>query len=178
MGAHDRNVVSYSRIVDIDLAPVDLLARPSARLLVKLAARHWGVRAELLPGPSRDGLVVAARHHAMWLIRTHTRMSLPQIGQMLGGRDHATVLSGIASHQKRMAGAMPVPFIWTPQRASKVLQLARTGATLGEIGRSFSLQYSELARHPHYAALKRHALQALTDRRIQYAIAKKAEARP
>lgn len=177
MGKHDRNVVSYSRIVDIDPAPIDLCGRPSARLLIKLAARHWGVHTDLLPGPSRDGLVVAARHHAMWLMRTHTQMSLPQIGRMLGGRDHATVLSGIESHQKRMAGTMPAPFIWTPQRASNVLQLARTGATLGEIGRRLSLQYSELARHPHYATLKQHAFNALNARRIQCAISNKAEAR-
>lgn len=172
-----REPADYVGIVDLDPSPIDLLSRPSARLLMKLAARRWGVNAAMLPGPSRDSLLVVARHHAMWLIRTHTGMSLPGIGRMFGGRDHATVLSGIAHHLERVAGKRELPFVWTPQRASNVLRFARTGGTLQEIGRTFGLPRADLLRHPRYAELRDHARDHLTNRRILSALAMKSEAR-
>lgn len=177
MGSHDRKTIDFASIVELHPEPINLLAAPSAKLLVRLAARHWGVRADLLVGRSRDSLVVAARHHAMWLIRSHTSLSLPAIGRLFGGRDHATVLSGIASHHKRQSGERPSPFVWTPQRAHNVLRFARSGATLGEIGRAFALQDTELLRHPNYAELRRHAREHLSARMVLRALARKAEAR-
>jgi chromosomal replication initiator protein len=31
----------------------------------------------------------------MWLLRRHTNLSFPSIGNLLGGRDHSTVMSGV-----------------------------------------------------------------------------------
>jgi hypothetical protein len=38
---------------------------------------------------------VEARQLAYWFLRHHTKLSTPQIGQMIGDRDHSTVLHGI-----------------------------------------------------------------------------------
>lgn len=36
--------------------------------------------------------LVRARHIACWLVRSSTRLSLPEIGRFLGGRDHTTII--------------------------------------------------------------------------------------
>ena len=42
----------------------------------------------------RDARLVAARHALFYLCRKYTPLSLPRIGEMLGGFDHTTVLHG------------------------------------------------------------------------------------
>lgn len=42
----------------------------------------------------RKANIVRPRHVAMYLAREMTELSLPQIGQRLGGRDHTTCLAG------------------------------------------------------------------------------------
>jgi hypothetical protein len=36
-----------------------------------------------------------ARHLAYWFLRHYTSLSTPQIGRLIGGRDHATILHGV-----------------------------------------------------------------------------------
>jgi chromosomal replication initiation ATPase DnaA len=46
-----------------------------------------------------------ARQEAMYLMARHTTLSLPQIGRILGNRDHTTVIHGIRVHTHRLANA-------------------------------------------------------------------------
>jgi chromosomal replication initiator protein len=63
------------------------------RLLAAIA-QHYRVSLEDLRGKSRRPQVVWARQVAMYLLRAETDRSLLQIGALLGGRDHTTVLHG------------------------------------------------------------------------------------
>jgi chromosomal replication initiator protein len=54
-------------------------------------AKRFGVRLNILRGPSRRASVVVARHLAMHLARTFTSSSFTTIGTYFGGRDAATV---------------------------------------------------------------------------------------
>jgi chromosomal replication initiator protein len=47
-----------------------------------------------LVGRSRARAVSGPRQLAMFLIREETDSSLPEIGKLLGGRDHSTILHG------------------------------------------------------------------------------------
>ena len=71
-------------------APADL----SPEQILTAVARHYKVSAEQLTGPSRARAVSVPRQLAMYLIRRETGASLPAIGQLLGGRDHTTILHG------------------------------------------------------------------------------------
>ena len=55
---------------------------------------HFGVGANALRGRSRSRSIARPRQIAMYLIREETGTSLPQIGAVLGGRDHTTILYG------------------------------------------------------------------------------------
>jgi len=60
--------------------------------IVDAVARHFGVTVEELCGKARHKEIVAPRHLAMYLLREDARLSYPQIGALLGGRDHSSVL--------------------------------------------------------------------------------------
>lgn len=76
--------------------------RLSAReIIAEVAERHNLTPADL-SGERRTRLIAAARQEAMYELRQRTRLSTPQIGRYLGGRDHTTVLYGILAHQRRI----------------------------------------------------------------------------
>ncbi|MDO5441965.1 MAG: chromosomal replication initiator protein DnaA [Bacillota bacterium] len=58
----------------------------------KAVAEFYGIKISDLESSKRSRVFVGPRQVAMFLIRTHTSLSLPQIGQEFGGRDHTTVL--------------------------------------------------------------------------------------
>jgi hypothetical protein len=53
----------------------------------------------------RSRPIVAARHEVFWRCWKETALSLPQIGRLLGGKDHTTVLHGLRKHEERMKEA-------------------------------------------------------------------------
>jgi len=62
---------------------------------VDLVARKFNTTVEKLLGRDRSRDVALPRQIAMYLLREETNFSLPQIGEVLGGRDHTTVMYAI-----------------------------------------------------------------------------------
>ena len=81
-----------------EMALADLI--PQARSvppqkLIEIVAREWETSVEALQGRDRSARVAEPRQVAMYLLRSETNASLPQIGAVLGGRDHTTVMYAI-----------------------------------------------------------------------------------
>lgn len=72
-------------------------------ILAAVSATH-GVTVDQIIGTGKTIPVAIARQDAMWRLKNETKMSLPQIGLALGGRDHTTILHGIRKHEERMRG--------------------------------------------------------------------------
>lgn len=70
--------------------------------IARAVAKAHGMTFRQMLAKNRAGRFVRARQHAMWEIKTHAGLSLPQIGIILGGLDHTTVLWGISQHQRRI----------------------------------------------------------------------------
>ena len=92
----DLSGVPLSRdLVEATLA--DMQARPSAvtpdRIIAAVAAQ-FAVDEDRLLSNDRTRQVALPRQVAMFLIREGTNASLPQIGEVLGGRDHTTIMYG------------------------------------------------------------------------------------
>jgi len=66
----------------------------SAEQIVSAVARYYGLSREEMVSRSRRRAVSTPRQLCMYLIREETSTSLPQIGKLLGGRDHSTVSHG------------------------------------------------------------------------------------
>ncbi|MER3515352.1 MAG: chromosomal replication initiator protein DnaA, partial [Chloroflexota bacterium] len=75
----------------------DLVPQRSARTpeeVIAAVASHYGLDVAALKGRSRNAEIALPRQIAMFLLREEIGISLPQIGEVLGGRDHTTVLHG------------------------------------------------------------------------------------
>ncbi|ACK41342.1 MULTISPECIES: chromosomal replication initiator protein DnaA [Dictyoglomus] len=60
--------------------------------ILQAVAEYFNITVEQLKGKGRSQEIAVPRQIAMYLARTLTDLSLPKIGEELGGRDHTTVL--------------------------------------------------------------------------------------
>jgi len=103
-GALNR-VVAHARLTGNSLtvesaasALADLMARPtsiSIEEVLTTVASFYGVTRDELLGRSRSKEMVHPRQVVMYLAREELQITLPQIGEVLGGRDHTTVMYGV-----------------------------------------------------------------------------------
>jgi chromosomal replication initiator protein len=56
-----------------------------------------------MTGPKRLRTIARPRQVAMYLAKTLTMRSLPEIGRKFGGRDHTTIMHGVRKIEELMA---------------------------------------------------------------------------
>ena len=100
-------LVSFARLTDapisLDLATraiADLMPDPSHRSIdpptvMDLVTKRFGVSADELLGTSRRKRIVRARHVAMYILHEELNMKDTEIGRLLGGRAHSTIISAV-----------------------------------------------------------------------------------
>ena len=82
----------------VEAALADLLPQRSdiaPSKVIELVAKEWQVSVDSLLGRDRSQKIAQPRQVAIYLLRKETDASLPQIGEVLGGRDHTTVMYAI-----------------------------------------------------------------------------------
>lgn len=74
------------------------MLRPATKVdidqILRIVATYYVLPLDELTGPRRSRNIALARQVVMYLARDLTDMSLPRIGQSLGGRDHTTIMYG------------------------------------------------------------------------------------
>jgi chromosomal replication initiator protein len=79
----------------VEVALADLLPQKrniSPSKVIEAVATSEGVGVDDLLGQNRSAKIAIPRQLAMYILREFSEISLPQIGELLGGRDHTTVL--------------------------------------------------------------------------------------
>ena len=61
---------------------------------MRTVAESFGIDLDQMLSRDRSRKVALPRQIAMYLLREESNISLPQIGDVLGGRDHTTVMYG------------------------------------------------------------------------------------
>ena len=64
----------------------------SAEMVLSVVTETLGIELADLLGNSRRREISQARQYVMYLMRQHTNLSLPKIGEAVGGKDHTTVM--------------------------------------------------------------------------------------
>ena len=77
------------------VTPTSPSRRPNPNDLLKLVCETYGITLKDLVGKKRTANLVVPRQLAMYLLRQDIGLNLESIGQLLGGRDHTTIMHGI-----------------------------------------------------------------------------------
>ncbi len=105
-------VLAFSQIMGADMTPQ--LARkalfplrsttqpPSQQQIVETVCTYFRVSPEQLSGPSRARDITYPRHVAIYLLRRFGSQPLTDIGHLLGGRDHSTVISAFKRIEREL----------------------------------------------------------------------------
>lgn len=63
--------------------------------VIATVCTFYNIKATQLKGPKRDASLVRARQVAMYLLYTELKMTYAEVGNLLGGRDHTTIMHGV-----------------------------------------------------------------------------------
>lgn len=80
----------------------NIAAQLSEQKIISVVADYYNISPSDITGKVRTGQIALARHIAMYLIRKHLDIPLKKIGEMFGGKDHTTVMSGISKVDKEL----------------------------------------------------------------------------
>lgn len=72
----------------------------STKKIIREVCEHFGVESGLILGSKRQKELVYPRQITMYLLRELMKQSYPQIGEVLGGKDHTTVMHGVEKISK------------------------------------------------------------------------------
>ncbi len=97
------------REITLDFARETLegsMTRPPEHLTVdtilKTVAGYYGLKIADLKSPRRHKSIAGPRAVAMYLARTHTKESYPDLGRAFGGKHHTTVISAVEKITKKL----------------------------------------------------------------------------
>ena len=124
--------LEMARIVVQDYT--DTAARtPEAVDIERTVANYFGLTREAIHSKARDRTVSLARGVAMYLVRKHTRLSFPEIGRLMGNKNHSTVLMAVRRIEQTLERNGAVA--WRTSSGLKEIPLRNL---LDEIGRELA----------------------------------------
>jgi chromosomal replication initiator protein len=103
--------IAYTSIAGLTMSVENLMTvlNPSAEKIeaspsavMAAVAEQFKVSVDDLKGSSRRREISQARQIGMYLMRKHTDLSLPKIGEEFGGKDHTTVMYSCAKVEKEI----------------------------------------------------------------------------
>lgn len=75
---------------------------PTADNVIETVCTYYNIKATQLKGAKRSAILVKPRHLCMFLLKEEAHLTYVEIGNVLGGRDHTTVMHGVEKVQKNV----------------------------------------------------------------------------
>jgi len=72
--------------------------------ILQVVCDYFGFEVKAIVGKRRTKDICLCRFVAIWILRNNTKMSLKEIGEKLGGRDHTTVIHSVRALEGWMEG--------------------------------------------------------------------------
>ena len=81
--------------------------------VVRKICLYYDIKPTQIKGPKRDARLVRARQIAMFLLKNELKLTLVEIGNILGGRDHTTIMYGVGKIENLLSTSSPIKSIIT-----------------------------------------------------------------
>jgi len=89
---------------DVDEAPQSESVKAfRSRAIIAQVCQKYRLSKTTIRSHRRSRYIIQARYEAMWRMKEETTLSLPQIGRIMGGFDHTTVLHGCRRYEEWLA---------------------------------------------------------------------------
>lgn len=95
VAALDLAIANYKAATGVAYPLARLAPHISGARIVHEEARRAGISAAQMCGAKRTAKIILARHRAIWRMSKTLGMSSVVIGQIVGNRDHGTILSSL-----------------------------------------------------------------------------------
>ncbi len=95
---------------------------PTVPEIEQAVVTHFGVSREQIHSRSRDRSVSLARAIAMYLVRKNTALSFPEIGRLMGHKNHSTVLMATQRIEQGLLSGAEVSWKTAGSRRSTLLR--------------------------------------------------------
>jgi chromosomal replication initiator protein len=82
--------------------------RVSPNEVLEVVSDYFGVKTMHLKGPKRDRPIARPRQLVMYICKTELNVTLDDIGGLLGGRDHTTIMHGVEKIQNELSTNHPL----------------------------------------------------------------------
>jgi hypothetical protein len=93
----------------VETYPTIILPHEKSIGIIAEIAQKRGVSFVNVMGKSQVRSTCVVRDECFYELRMQTKLSLPQIGRLVGGRDHSSVFWGIKRHAARIGADVPGP---------------------------------------------------------------------
>jgi chromosomal replication initiator protein len=80
--------------------------RPHPDEIIKSVCSFYNIKTTQIKGEKRDAYLVKARQVAMFLLKKEVDLTFVEIGNLLGGRDHTTIMYGVEKIENLMRDKM------------------------------------------------------------------------
>ena len=100
--ANEEITLDSARLIAAEYSKTSAAAGISIEKIQKAVATHYEIKVANLLANTRSRAIARPRQIAMYLAKSLTAASLPQIGRELGNKNHATVIYAIKSVQKNI----------------------------------------------------------------------------
>ncbi len=104
-------VLTYAKAQGLELTPETVVkilgdnfkkqkTAATPKKIIQTVCTYYALKPKDLTGKKRSKEIVRPRQVAMYLLKNLTELPLTQIGELLGGRDHTTVIHGVGKIEK------------------------------------------------------------------------------
>jgi chromosomal replication initiator protein len=87
-------------VIELPLLPAPAMRTDAARVF-EVVTESYACTVSELCTKDRHKCIAEARIVTYWLLRQATRFSFPEIGRVVGNRDHTTVMHGVKACDRR-----------------------------------------------------------------------------
>jgi len=74
---------------------IDRSKNTNPEIMIEAVCKHYSIGRRAILGKGRSKFIARSRQVLMYLIRTELNLSLEEVGRLVGGRDHSTVIHGV-----------------------------------------------------------------------------------